>query len=63
MLRAQACNDGGCGAPLARQFEVEAPPERPDQPENLEISAAPGELEVSAGRADGRWTRPVQEPP
>ncbi|MYA61150.1 MAG: hypothetical protein F4X94_01025, partial [Dehalococcoidia bacterium] len=54
VARVQACNDAGCGPPVVSKFSVESEPtatstpEPLGQPENLEVSAQPGELDVLA---------------
>ena len=62
VARVEACNDAGCGGPRARKFTVEPPPEPtptpeptpepedsvPEGPANLEVSAAAGELDITA---------------
>ena len=54
VVRVQACDDAGCGKPLAKQFTVipapeppPPPPEPPAKPGALRVSTQPGALNVS----------------
>ena len=58
VVRVQACNDAGCGKPLAKEFTVEPAPEptptpepeesAPGSPANLTVSSTAGELSLTA---------------
>ena len=48
VVRVQACNDSGCGEPLAKEFTVEPEPSVPDKPANLSVRATPGQFDMSA---------------
>ena len=48
VVRAQACNDAGCGAPAVSRFSVDAAPVTPGRPDNLEVIAGPSNLSLWA---------------